>query len=114
MALNVLEAHSKQQQQQSTQPQQAGSSSTSSPINFGEPQAAQWTAEQLHLGIEACRLAFADALAWVADPLVHEQPLQQLMSAERAMLRYLQYFKPDQVRGHTPRRTAQVEAWSAS
>jgi gamma-glutamyltranspeptidase len=97
MALNVLEAHSKQQQQ-AAQPQPADSSS-SSPINFGEPKAAQWTAEQLHLGIEACRLAFADALAWVADPLLHEQPLQQLMCTERAAQRYQQYFRPDQVRG---------------
>jgi gamma-glutamyltranspeptidase len=100
MALNVLEAHSKQQQQQAAQPQPADSSSSSSSrvINFGEPKAAHWTAEQLHLGIEACRLAFADALAWVADPLLHEQPLQQLMCAERAAQRYQQYFQPDQVR----------------
>jgi gamma-glutamyltranspeptidase len=96
MALNVLEAHRQQQQQQQpVQPQQACSSSN--PINFGQPKAAQWTAEQLHLGIEACRLAFADALAWVADPLVHEQPLQQLMSTERAAMRYKQCFRPDQV-----------------
>ncbi|KAF6255728.1 gamma-glutamyltranspeptidase [Scenedesmus sp. NREL 46B-D3] len=86
MALNILEAHGKQQQP--AHPQPAGSSS--SPVNFGEPKAAQWTAEQLHLSIEACRLAFADALTWVADPCVHEQPLQQLMCAERAAQRYQQ------------------------
>jgi gamma-glutamyltranspeptidase len=100
MALNVLEAHSKQQQQQpNPQPADSGSSSSSSsrPVNFGEPKAAQWTADQLHLCVEACRLAFADALAWVADPRVHEQPLQQLLCAERAVQRHQQYFRPDQV-----------------
>lgn len=52
MALNILTAHDQQQQQQ----QANGSSSSSS----------RSSASELHLAIEACRLAFADALAKVS------------------------------------------------
>uniref|UniRef100_A0A383V5K4 Gamma-glutamyltransferase n=1 Tax=Tetradesmus obliquus TaxID=3088 RepID=A0A383V5K4_TETOB len=100
MALNVLEAHSKQQQHagdpSAPTTTTTNSSSSSSSINFGQPKAVQWSSQQLHLGIEACRLAFADALAWVADPRAHEQPLQQLLCTERAAQRCQQYFRPDQ------------------
>jgi len=87
MSLNVITAHQQQQQQQP--PGSNGSSSSSS----------SWSVDQLHVAIEACRLAFADALAWVADPVVHQElPIGQMLSQDRATQRYRQYFDPDKVR----------------
>jgi gamma-glutamyltranspeptidase len=79
MALNLLTAHEQQQQQQ-------GNSS------------GGWSAEQLHVAVESCRLAFADALAKVSDPVVAQQlPVEAMLSQERAVQRYKQYFDPGQV-----------------
>jgi hypothetical protein len=45
-----------------------------------------------------CRLAFADALAKVADPVVQQElPIEAMLSQERATQRYKQYFNPDKV-----------------
>ncbi|KAF8057757.1 ywrD [Scenedesmus sp. PABB004] len=74
MALNIMEAHraaaagaGRADGQQAAPPR----------LNLGEPRpGAAWSAEQVHLGVEALRLSFADALAWVCDPHAHELPLQ--------------------------------------
>jgi hypothetical protein len=51
--------------------------------------------------VESCRLAFADALAQVADPVVHrELPVEALLSQDRAAQRYKQFFDPGQVCAH--------------
>lgn len=42
------------------------------------------SAERLHLEIEAVRLAFADAFAYIADPAFHSLPLDTLLSQEYA------------------------------
>jgi gamma-glutamyltranspeptidase len=90
MALNVITAHEQQQQQQ--QPTAAGSSGSSGSSSGG------WSADQLHVAIEACRMAFADALAKVADPVVQQElPIEAMLSQQRAFERYKQYFDPAQV-----------------
>jgi gamma-glutamyltranspeptidase/glutathione hydrolase len=43
--------------------------------------------DRLHVQIEAMRLAFADAFAWVADPATAELPLEELLSADFAARR---------------------------
>jgi gamma-glutamyltranspeptidase len=91
MALNVMTAHEQQHQQQQ-QPPVAGSSGNSGSSSGG------WSADQLHVAIEACRMAFADALAKVADPVVQrELPIEAMLSQQRAAQRYKQYFDPGQV-----------------
>lgn len=89
MSLNILEAHRRAMRRRK-KPE----------INYGKPGLTEWSSDQLHVAIEACRLAFADALAWVADPLVHKDvPLQQLVCADRGKQRYQQYYNPDKVGG---------------
>jgi gamma-glutamyltranspeptidase len=86
MALNILKAHQQQQAQQ-----QPGANSGSS--------SGGWSPEQVHASIEACRMSFADALAWVADPVVHDSlPLAEMLSQQRAAARYSQYFDAAKVR----------------
>eukprot|EP00878_Enallax_costatus_P014464 GHUV01015128.1.p1 GENE.GHUV01015128.1~~GHUV01015128.1.p1 ORF type:complete len:652 (+),score=151.84 GHUV01015128.1:282-1958(+) len=86
MGLNILEAH-RVKSRRRKRPS----------LNFGKASGpTEWTTEQLHVAIEACRLAFADALAWVADPLVHDDvPVEQMINFERGKQRYQQYFDPD-------------------
>jgi hypothetical protein len=48
-----------------------------------------------------CRLAFADALAKVADPVVQQElPIEAMLSQERATQRYKQYYDPNKVGVH--------------
>lgn len=88
MGLNVLEAHRIKSRRRKKPT-----------LNYGKLSGpTEWTVDQLHVAIEACRLAFADALAWVADPTVHDNvPVQQLIDAERAKQRYEQYFDTEKV-----------------
>eukprot|EP00879_Flechtneria_rotunda_P004254 GHRR01004503.1.p1 GENE.GHRR01004503.1~~GHRR01004503.1.p1 ORF type:complete len:608 (+),score=203.40 GHRR01004503.1:170-1993(+) len=101
MALNVLEAHRQAEQQhnglhlQQDSVPAHGSAANKPQLNLGQPNNAYWTADQLHVAIEACRLAFVDALARVADPVVHEQPLEDMICPQRAHQRYKQYFDPN-------------------
>jgi hypothetical protein len=48
-----------------------------------------------------CRLAFADALAKVADPVVQQElPIEAMLSQERASQRYTQYYDTNKVGVH--------------
>ena len=61
------------------------------------------SAERLHLVIEALRLAFADTSWFVADPLFHRAPLDELLSktyaAQRRKLIHLEQASIDPKRG---------------
>lgn len=63
----------------------------------------QLSVERLHLQIEALRLAFADAQAYIADPAVNKVPTAELLSdayaASRARLINSKQAVPDQRKG---------------
>lgn len=109
MALNVLTAHQAAQQSEGHQAaqQSEGQQVSRAPDKVSRgpdtltdsSQAGQssLSADELHSLVEACRLAFADALEWVADPVAHELPLAELSCARRAAARYQAHYSPHKV-----------------
>jgi hypothetical protein len=100
MALNVLTAHQAAQQSEGQQVSRAPDKVSRGPDTLTDSsQAGQssLSADELHALVEACRLAFADALEWVADPVAHELPLAELSCARRAAARYQAHYSPHKV-----------------
>lgn len=66
-------------------------------------EAVGWgTVPHLHAAIESMRLAFADALQYIADPDVVPVPTQQLLSKQYAALRRQTLYRPDKVGSPQP------------